>query len=210
VLLVFLAVSGLIAVHVVNQKITTLINNYTDTTPMTLPTVQMSSADTDKLKKRFAAFEEAIKAGRPTPPLELTADEINALIASSSDKQALKGKLYISLDGDRVKGEVSMPLKDFPWKRLHDRYLNGSGTFNVSLHNGALFVSPQTIVVKGKPVPEMYMQGIRSANFAQGITNQPDAIAVLQNLQDIQVKGGKLIVVPKEKAEVANPQAEKQ
>jgi hypothetical protein len=205
-----LAVSGLIAVHYAKKAINGLVNDYTDTQPMTLPTVQMSSADLAKLKKRYADFEEALKAQRPTPPLVLTADEINALIASGSDKQSLKGKLYISLDGDRVKGEMSLPLKDLPWKKVKDRYLNGSGTFNVSLRNGILSVSPQTIVVKGKPVPEMYMQGIRNQNFAQTLTNQHDATAMLQNLQDIQVKDGKLIVVPKEKAEAAGSKPERE
>lgn len=210
VLLLCLAVGGLIAVHYAKKALNGLVNNYTDAQRMTLPAVQMSSADLEKLKKRYADFEEALKAQRPTPPLVLTSDEINALIASSPDKQSLNGKLYISLDGDRVKGEMSLPLKDLPWKKVQDRYLNGSGTFNVSLRNGILFVSPQTIAVKGKLVPEMYMQGIRNQNFAQGLTNQPDVTAVLQNLQGIQVKDGKLIVVPKEKADAAAPKPERE
>jgi hypothetical protein len=210
VMLLCLVIAGLVAVHYAKKKLTALVSEYTDTNPMTLPSVQISSADLEKLKKRYADFEAAVKAQRPTPPLVLTADEINALIASSPDKQALKGKFYVSFDGDRVKGELSVPLKEIGWKMVRDRYLNGSGTFNLSLHNGVLFLSPQTIVVKGKPVPEMYMQGIRNANFAQGLTNQPDAIALLQNLQDIQVKDGKLVIVPKEKAEPPAPKAEKE
>jgi hypothetical protein len=199
VLLLVVAIGGVVAVHYAKKALTGLVNNYTDTQPMALPTVQMSAADLDKLKKRFAAFEDSVKAGRPTPPLELTADEINALIASGSGKDSMKGRLYLSFDGDRVKGELSLPLKDIGWKMVRDRYLNGSGTFNVALRNGILFVAPQTITVKGKPVPEMYMQGIRNANFAASLTNQPDAMAVIQGLQDIQVKDGKLTVVPKAK-----------
>jgi hypothetical protein len=210
VLLLFLAISGLIAVHYAKKALTGLVNQYTDTKPMTLPAVQMSSADLDKLKKRYADFEDAVKAQRPQPPLVLTANEINALIASSPDKQALKGKVYVSFDGDRVKGELSMPLNDLGWKMLKNRYLNGNATFNVSLRNGSLNVSPQTIEVKGQPLPEKYMQALRNVNLAQNITNDSDARAVLGKLQDIQVKDGKLLVVPKEKAEAAPPKAEKE
>ena len=159
VLLLCLAVGGLIAVHYAKKALTGLVNTYTDTKPMMLPTVQMSPADLDKLKKRFADFEEAVKAQRPTQPLVLTADEINALIASDPDQKALKDKVYVSFDGDRVKGEMSVPLKDLGWKIVRDRYLNGNATFNVSLRNGTFFVSPQTIEVKGKPVPEMLHAG---------------------------------------------------
>jgi hypothetical protein len=199
VLLLLLAVGGLVAVHYAKKAISGLVNEYTDTKPMTLPTVQMSQADIDKLTKRWQAFEEAVKGQKPTPPLELTADEINALIASGPNNQAMKGKFYVSLDDNRIKAELSVPLNEIGWKMVKDRYLNGSGTFNVSVQNGVLFIAPQTIEVKGKPLPDMYMQGLRNANFAAGLTNQPDMTTLIQGLQDIQVKDGKLIVVPKEK-----------
>jgi hypothetical protein len=176
-----------------------LVNDYTDTHPMPLPTVQMSQADIDRLKVRWKAFEEAVRAQHPTPPLVLSADEINALIASGPDQRSLKGKFYVSIEGDRVEGDLSLPLQELGWKMVKNRYLNGSGTINVSLRNGVLFLAPQTIVVKGTPLPEMYMQGFRNQNFAASLTNQPDASAVLQGIQDVQVKDGKLIVVPREK-----------
>jgi hypothetical protein len=211
VLLLLIAVGGLVAMHYAKKALTGLVNQYTDTQPVTLPTVQMPPAEVDKLKQRFADFQEAVKAQRQTPPLVLTADEINALIASGPDKQSMKGKFYVRLDENRVKGELSLPLQEvLPWKMVKGRYLNGNGTFNVALQNGVLFVAPQTIEVKGKPVPEMYMQGIRKQNFAQGLANEPAATAVLQGLQDIQVKDGRLIVVPKEKPEATGVTPERQ
>jgi hypothetical protein len=211
VLLVLLLVALLLGIHYGMKKVSVLVNEYTDTTPMTLPTVQMAQADIDKLKQRWQAFEEAVRTQRPVAPLVLTADEINALIASGPDKQLMKGKFYVRLDENRVKAELSLPLQGLlTWKMVKGRYLNGSGTFNVSLQNGVLFVAPQTIEVKGKPVPEMYMQGMRKQNFAQGFANEPNATAVLQGLQDIQVKDGKLIIVPKEKPEAAGVTPERQ
>jgi hypothetical protein len=43
------------------------------------------------------------------------------------------------------------------------------------------------------------MQEIRKQNLAASLANEPDAVAVLQGLKDIQVKEGKLVAVPKEK-----------
>lgn len=197
VLMVLLAVGGLVAVHYAKKAISGLVNQYTDTKPMTLPTVPMSPADAVKLQKRWQAFVEAVRARRPTEPLVLTADEINALIANRPDKQSVKGKFYVSLDDGRVKAELSVPLKEIGWKVVKDRYLNGSGTFNVSVQDGVLLVTPQAIEVKGKPVPDQYMQGLRHANFAAVLTNQPGTTALVQGLQEIQVKPGRLIVMPK-------------
>ena len=199
VMLLLIAVGGLVTIYYAKKALSGLVNNYTDSQPMSLPSVQMSQADLDKLKQRWKEFAEAVRARRPTAPLVMSADEINALIASSPDQKLLKGKFYVSFDGDRVKGELRLPLQEFGWKLLKGRYLNGSGTFNLSLQNGVLFLAPQTIVVKGKPVPDIYMQGLRNQNFAASLTNQPDVSAVLQGLQEIQVNDGKLIVVPKEK-----------
>ena len=197
VLLVLLLGGLLLGVHVVKKKVAGLVNEYTDTKPMTLPTVQIPAADLDKLKKRWQAFEEAVRAQRPTAPLVLTADEINALIASGPDQKSFKGKFYVSFEDDQVKGELSLPLQELGWKMVKGRYLNGSGSFNVSLQNGVLLVAPKTIEVKGKPVPDMYLQGLRNQNFAQFLTNQPNATALLNGLQEVHVKEGKLVIVPK-------------
>lgn len=210
VLALLMAIALVVAIQYGKKKLTGLINDYTDTQPMTLPTVQMPAAEVEKLKQRFAAFEAALKAQRPTEPLELSADEINALIASGPDKQSLKGKVHVSFDGDRVKGELSLPLNDLGWKMFKNRYLNGSGTFNVFVRDGILFVAPQSIEVKGKPVPEMYMQGIRKQNFAQDLNKQADATAMLEKIQDLHVKDGKLIVVPKATTEAKDTKPERQ
>jgi hypothetical protein len=43
------------------------------------------------------------------------------------------------------------------------------------------------------------MREIRKQNLAEGFTSETNAVAVLQGLEDIQVKDGKLVVVPKAK-----------
>jgi hypothetical protein len=195
VLLVLVLGALMVGLHYVKK----MVNQYTDTKPMELPTVQMSQGEIDKVKQRFEAFQQAIREQRPTPPLELTADDINALIASGPERQALKGKFYVSLEGDQLKGEVSMPLQQVGLSMFKGRYLNGSATFSLSFTNGALSVAPQTINVKGKPLPETYLREIRKQNLAADLTKEPKTVAVLQGLEDIQVKEGKLVIVPKEK-----------
>jgi uncharacterized protein YhbP (UPF0306 family) len=43
------------------------------------------------------------------------------------------------------------------------------------------------------------MREIRKQNLAADVTKEPKTVAVLQGLEDIQVKEGKLVIVPKEK-----------
>jgi hypothetical protein len=183
----------LLGLHYVKK----VVNRFTDTQPMALPTVQMPQDEVDKLRKRFEAFQAAVREQRPSSPLTLTSDDINALVASGTGREALKGKVYVSLEGDQLKGQVSVPLREVGLGMFKGRYLNGTATFGMSLHNGLLVVSPRTILVKGNPLPETFMQKLRQENLAAGIVKSPEAVAVLQGLEDIQVKDGKLVVVPK-------------
>jgi len=102
-LLVIVLGALLVGLHYVRK----MVNNFTDNKPMELPTLQMSKAEIDQVKQRFETFQQEVREQRATKPLVLTADDINALIASGSEPQSLKGKLYVSLEGDQAKGQVA-------------------------------------------------------------------------------------------------------
>ncbi len=199
ILLVIVVVAGVAGYYALKKKLTSWVDNYTDTQPMTLPTVSLSRDDLDKLNARFGTFKDSVRSNQPTAPLVLTSDDLNGMLAESPDAKQSKGKLYVTLDGSKVKGDISLPLDDLgtTMTMFKGRYLNGSGTFNVSLHDGVLFVAPDMITVKGKPLPDAFMQGLRNANLAQGVTNNPDAMVILNKLKEIEIKDSKLIVVPK-------------
>ena len=195
VLLVIVLGALMVGLHYVRK----VVNQFTEAQPIELPAVQMSQSEIDKLKQRVETFQKAVREQSPAEPFVLAGDDINALIASLPELKAFKGKFYVSLEGDHVKGEVSVPSREMGLSMFKGRYLNGSATFNLSFSDGALAVRPQTILVKGSPVPEVYMQEIRKQNLTAGVTNNPAAMAVLKGLEGIQVKEGKLVVVPKEK-----------
>lgn len=176
-----------------------MVNHYTDTQPVALPTVQMPKGEVDRLNKRFEAFQAAVREQRPVEPLSLSADDVNVLIANGRQGSAVQGKIHVSLEGDQLRGQVSVPLQEVGLSMFKGRYFNGSATFNVSFQNGVLGVSARTLSVKQQPLPEVYMQKIRRENLAAAITNDPRAAAVLHGLEDIRVSDGRLVLVPKEK-----------
>jgi hypothetical protein len=194
-----LLVLALGAIMIGLRYVKKMVNQYTDSAPMELPTVQMSRSEVDQLKQRFEAFQQAVREQRSVPPLELTSDDLNALIAGVSDQQALKGKFYLSVESNQLKGQVSLPLQDLGVSLFKGRYLNGTASFNVSFRNGALSVTPQAVIVKGKPLPESFMQELRKENLAARQTTNAGTAAVLRGLEDIQLKDTKVVVVPKEK-----------
>jgi hypothetical protein len=173
------------------------VNFYTDTHPVALPSVQMSPAEIDQLKQRVENFQDAVRSGRPTEPLAVTAEEINAFLQNDANYSAVKGKLYVSIEGDRLKGQVSVPLEEMGWRIFRGRYFNGTGIFSVAVHNGTLFLTADSLVVKGRPLPSIYMEKIRSQNLAENLNNNPRASVAINHLQEVRISDGKLILVPK-------------
>jgi hypothetical protein len=174
-----------------------VVNQLTDTHPMTLPTAQMPEAQLYQLHDRVETFREALDEGKPTAPLELSADEINALIATDPNLAALKNHLYVAIESNQLSAQISFPAEDLGLDALRGRYVNASGDFHVALATNELQITAESLSAKGKPVPRHVMKQLSGQNFARKMNEDPKASAALKKFQAIEVRDGKLIIVPK-------------
>ena len=191
--LVAILLAFLLLLHMFKQA----LNQFTDTKPAPLPTVNLTQPEIEELQRKFDAFKDATSSGRPTPPLALSSDEINGLLANSPEFKDAKGKIYLKVEDDHLKAQVSVPMTNLGLTVFKGRYLNGTGTFKIAVQNGLLIISPMDLFVKGKPLPESYMVKIRQQNFATGINNNSQASVAFNKLQSIEMRDGKLTLVPK-------------
>lgn len=193
-----IAVIGVVAiVYGAKFAFNKALDTYTDTQPAELPPVQLAEGKAKEVEERFEAFKQAFEAGEQTA-LELTADDINAVIAGEPE---LAGKVRISVEGDQIEAQVSIPLDRLlaDWG-LKGRYLNGSARMKVSMENGVLKVHLQSLEAKGNAVPEQLMVEIRKENFAAEVNQDPEAAEKLGRFDSIEVRDGKLILRAKQKA----------
>ncbi len=185
-----------------------LVVAWTDTKPLPAPAVQLSHSEVTNLQARVHAWDDGLKHHQKVEPLTLTADEVNALIASEAVTNGPPARLYFSFESNHVQAQLSVPLNGMFGHWLDGRYLNGSGNFAVSLHDGNLALRVKSLAVKGKPLPENFMQPLRAENFAEGWTNDPDLGAAIGQFQEIKIEDGKLIVIPKKVDAQTNSQPE--
>jgi hypothetical protein len=189
----------LLALLLGGRTLKRMLTDFTEAQPTTFPAVKLSNAEVQQLRKRVDDFREAVRAGKATNALELNADEMNALIATDPDMQPLKGKLYVSgIEGNQVKARLSIPMEDLNLPVFRNRYLNGDATFLLALKNGIIRLTAQEVTVKGRPVPDIYMQKIRGQNLAKSVNSNPRVSVALDWIQRIDVKDGKLVIVPKQ------------
>ncbi|MCC9600037.1 hypothetical protein LOC67_05645 [Stieleria sp. JC731] len=166
------------------------INTYTSTEPMELESVEYSEEQMAELNERVETFREKLNAGEtPDEELVLTADDINAWI---SDDERLRDRIFVRIEDDQVKGDVSMPLD---WMPLGEgRFFNGSGTFDVSMEGGVLIVTMQEATVNGEPVPEPVMEGFRKENLAKDMYEKQENAEFMRKFEDIRIEDGKFIL----------------
>ena len=75
-------------------------------TPAPIPGFAASDAQIQSVHERSEDFEQKARAGQ-VAQLELTADDINTLIATN---QNMRGKIFVSIDGESLRCQASVPL----------------------------------------------------------------------------------------------------
>lgn len=175
-----------------------MMNQFTDSRPMALPAVNLSPSQLDALRQRVNTFSNAVSTGKAAAPLVLNSDEVNALIAENPGSRNLSNKVYVSLQEDKVKAQVSLPMGETGIRLFRGRYLNGDATLSVSLRQTNLTVFINDVNVKGKPLPGVYMDTIRTINWAEGANTNRNGASALNKIQSIDVKDGKLVITPVE------------
>ena len=174
-------------------KIKQTLMAYTDTESIRIEAVRVTDEQVQSYRARVEAFLEKAQEGKEPAQLVLTADEINALIQNSEQFKEFKGKVQISFANDKATGKVSLPLEDLD-PVLKGKYVNGEATFNVSCENGVLLVTLQALTVKGKPLPEMFLEGLRQENLAKDLYKDPETAETMRRIKTIRIQGGRLIV----------------
>lgn len=173
-----------------------VVREYTATSPIELPRVEMPAGQLTSLKERRDAFRNDVEASRPTPPLVLNADEINALL---QDDPRWKGRLYVAIDGDHLKGKVSIPLSELPLLGLtKGRYLNGEAELKASLEEGVLIVTLESIEVNGKKLPAELMNQLRNQNLAKDFYKDERTAGEIRKYQSLAIKDGKVIITARD------------
>ena len=199
----------LLAVYGTYRYVKWAINEYTDTQPLPAPAVQLSHTEITNLQYRVRAFDDAVKHNQPTAPLTLSAEEVNALIAERARTNGAPARLFFSFNSNQVQAQLSVSTDGWLWHWMDGRYLNGSGDFAVSLHDGNLSLKVTSLSVRGRPLPENFMQPLRQNNFADGWTNDPNFNEVVGRLQEIKIENGKVTVIPKPREPEPEPKLEK-
>ena len=196
-----------VAAFVVYRTLTQYVEDYTALAPVDLPKVEITEAQRKSAVERARTFRDALKARVDTAPLVLTGDDLNALVQESPK---FKDRVYLTIDEDKLKARVSLPLDEFFKTSLtRGRYLNGEAELKATIQDGDARIEVESIAVDGKPLPDF----VRDMFARPGVLNldaKGDQGDLLHQIASFEIKDGEIIVTarstkPRPEAEAEPP-----
>jgi hypothetical protein len=153
--------------------------------PTPVPEFNASDQQIQVVQERWQDFEQKTRAGQ-SAQIELSADDINALIATSED---VRGKVFVAMDGDRLRLQVSVPLGEFFGRSGY--YFNGDVI--IELEGAQSLDGPRfsRITVNGDQVPSDFL------NWKYGSRQLREYLAEQGNAYEtgtIEIRDGKVIL----------------
>jgi hypothetical protein len=90
--------------------------------PVSIPEFSASDNQTQAVREKWQDFEQKTRAVQPAE-IELTADDINSLIAAN---RRARGKVFVSIEGNKLHVQTSAPIGEFVGRPGY--YFNGDIT----------------------------------------------------------------------------------
>jgi len=151
------------------------------------PVPEFSASDNQiqEVRERWQDFEQKTRAAQPAE-IELTANDINALIAAN---RHARGKAFVSIEGDKLRVQASVPLGEILSRPGY--YFNGDVT--VEFKSPESLENPQLnrVVVNGEQVPsDLLNWKYRSRRLGDYVADYRNE----HNVGTIEVRDGKVIL----------------
>ena len=153
--------------------------------PTPVPEFNASGQQIQVVQERWQELEQKTRAGQ-SAEIELNADDINALIATSED---VRGKVFVAIDGDRLRLQVSVPVGEFFGRPGY--YFNGDVI--IELEGAQSLDGPRfsRVTVNGDQVPSDFL------NWKYGSRQLREYLADQGNAYEIgtiEIRDGKVIL----------------
>jgi hypothetical protein len=153
--------------------------------PTSVPIFSASDQQIQLVQERWQDFEQKTRAGQAAE-IELSADDINTLIATSEDA---RGKVFVSIDGNQLRLQTSVPIGAFLGRAGY--YFNGDVIIEpggVQSLDGPRF---GRITINGEQVPTDFLKWkYRYRQLREYLADQGNAY----DIGTIEVRDAKVIL----------------
>jgi len=201
VLLVIIAVGVIAGIGYMGY---TGVVGITSPTPAAVPSFQATDDVYNSARQKLADFDHDVK-NHQAATIQLSADEINALIARSPEIAKNNIHALVSLTKNEGRVQANVPTNGLSQGIIKDRYFNLDTSFEINFDPStkSILLTFHTLQFGSKefmgPNSEnaAAMQSLTPAfnqSLNNGIRNNPDGAALLNQAKSIEIKDGELVI----------------
>jgi hypothetical protein len=187
------------------RGVTWIVDEFTTTTPIAVPTVMVDGAVVSGASSRFRAFLEQVEGKQVPTPLSLSAQELNMLVATEPSLAPLRGKIFFEFTGDEAALTFNFPLaaatEVFPglnWlgADIASRFVNGTARGVFSLSGDEVGIDLRKLTLNGKDVDESGLAQFNSAARQSRVikSDKPEVKEFLATVGEARIQNGTLII----------------
>lgn len=173
-----------------------LVETVTSDKPATIKVDQPTDSQFNTASTKFNNIVNAWNVGHEAT-VELSATDLNALVARHPSFARLRGKVYFTINNSDLGIETSMPLDVIPLSKLKGRYFNGRMVTFFELANGEVRLRPKLVEANGNSVPAQVLDQIDQNQLNQEIRKDKDAAAAIDRIKSIRVTANSLVITTK-------------
>jgi hypothetical protein len=153
--------------------------------PQDIPTYQAPSEEIAATKERWRNFEATIDRHEPAE-IELTANDLNGLIANNKD---LRGRAFVSIEGNRLRFQLSVPLQQYI--RQKGYYVNADVSIQFDGTQAVNHPRLSAITINGESLPSDLLDWKYKS---RPLENYLSEFHDTYNVGTIEVRDGKAIL----------------
>jgi len=176
----------------------------TSTTPASVPTFNGSDDLYRTAQQKLADLDHNVK-NHQAGTVQLSADEINTLIARNPDAGKVNLHAFVTLTNNEARLQASLPTDALSHDILKGRYFNLDASFGVDFDPQVKSVNlilhalqfGNKVLIDPNSNNESFMRSFTPAfnqSFNNAIRNNPGGAAFLDEVKSIEIKDGELVI----------------
>jgi hypothetical protein len=169
--------------------------------PVEVSSLENQEAALVRLAQRLEAFRQCL-TDREAATLDLTAEEINLVIAAYEPMRELRGTLrVVRIEDGLLHMAIAFPLNGKPrlarqgeagWISSTPRYLNGRLVARPALLKGELVLQVVSLEVPGAQVPRAFIDQMSPYRISERYLSDPVIGPAMARIRQVAVADGKL------------------
>jgi hypothetical protein len=170
----------------------------TSTTPADIPSFNGSDDVYNTAQEKLTGFDHDVK-NHQAATIELSADEINTLIARNPDLIQPQSRLFVTLTGDRAQVQGSIPTDVLAQGLLKGRYVNFDTTFGLGFNSDtkSLDLTLHHLQFGDQTMPQNLlptMQAEFTPLLNMELQQYPPTKSLLQQAKSIEIRDSELVI----------------